>query len=484
MQTSKIARFFLFFLAIVAVLPFFVLALYAQPSSRDEFNYALHESKNLYDFFVYYYFNTSGRYSLIPLMYVFNPMRFEFPYFVFFLRFFSVFYLLLLFSSFYFLFVQVGKEASKQTSVFCMTLVFYIIFLNSIGGIEEYVYWFVGATAYLIPTVFYVFFLAFFVKCTKNQTAKRIDYILMYVFLVLSMGANELLNVFHCFLFGWFWLHSVWSKSAQTKLLTLILGVSVLCSLFLFLAPGNFARLSTLDKMLYDDTHIRYAYKPLWKITLLAMYLALGNLGNWLSNAFLWLFVLTIFPCMIALDKQYAWSKKRLLHPFLFSLALFFVFSVFHIFILRANHYGISRVMAFLWILFVIGFLVNMQIWVCYLCRLGFWEDNHFKIPFQQQILTYIQIAILALSIIPANYNINNAYYEIFLVVPKFDAFNQERFETLAKASKQGKQNVVLPKTPPALRSKFLIVEDFGDAQEPYNKAVARYFGLASIEVR
>jgi hypothetical protein len=481
---EKHTHIVLLLLAFVALSPFLLLALYTQPSSRDEFLYAFQANKSAYDFFMYYYTNTTGRYTLIPIMQFANPMQIGFPYFIWGLRFFAIFYFFLLFGSFYFLCRQVGKDIIGSTYILYISLVFYVVFLNNLAGIEEYFYWFVGATAYLIPTVLYVLFVAFFVKCMQANKATRIDYIALYALLVLSMGGNELLNIFHLFLFGWIWLHCIWTKSSYTKFITLILVVSVVCSLFLFLAPGNFARLSTLDKIIYDHTHIRYAYKPLWKIIILSMYFALGNIGNWLSNAFLWLFVLSVVPYMVALDRKYGWSKSKMLHPVVFSFALFLVFSIFHVFILRANHYGISRVMAFLHILFLFGFLINMQMWVAYLLRYVDYQDFVALERKKYTWLPYLQIGMLALSILPANYNINNAYYEIFLVAPQFDTFNQKRFETLVKASKQKEKNVVLPKTPPALRSKYLIVEDFGNAQEPYNKAVARYFGLESIEAR
>jgi hypothetical protein len=140
--------------------------------------------------------------------------------------------------------------------------------------------------------------------------------------------------------------------------------------------------------------------------------------------------------------------------------------------------------MAMLFFLFFIGILVNFQLFIAYLNEKKIFKDIEENVFFyHQNYIKYLAALILFFSILPSNYNINTAYYELFLVAPKFDKFNQDRFTKIIKASKNKEKSVTIIKTPPHLRSQFLIREDFESAQDSYTKAIAKYFLLEKIEV-
>ncbi|TAE74311.1 MAG: hypothetical protein EAZ85_04885 [Bacteroidetes bacterium] len=484
-MTKKHLDFIIILQLFLAIFPFLILILYIQPQSIDEYTFSYQAKKGFFYFFNYYYTQNTGRYTVLFTLYWLNPMNHitDFGYNIMFLRI-NCFLIMSLFCySLYFFIYQATKNIITHKKVILYTIILIAFFLHTLPNLSQVVYWLIGSNAYLLPASCYLLFLGQLLKCLLENQVKKIEIYKLYIFTIIAMGCHELLSIFHFSILLYLWIGFYWNKSTKIILLQRIIFISFICSLFLFLAEGNMSRLNGLDTTLSSPE--RYASKPLLKLLILSLYFTISNIGNWLSNSSLWLLLIYLIPIFYAIEKKYQWSEKKHIHPILLILLVFLLFYVLHIFVIRTNHYMVGRVMTFLVFLFIISMLFVVQSIICY--SMKFYKDilivNYsIKTPIYNK---YLLTVVMTIFIFPSNHNTNQAYYEMFLVVHQFNDFNTRRFEKIIKASKSGTKNIKVDATPKHLQSKFLIVEDFGAGSNVYfNKIVADYFGLHSIEVK
>lgn len=485
MITKKHLDFIIILQLFLAIFPFFVLILYIQPQCIDEYAFSHQAKKGFFSFFYYYYTNSTGRYTVLFTLYWLNPMNHitDFGYNILFLRI-NCFLLVSLFCySLYFFIYQATKNIITHKNVILYTIIFIAFFLHILPNLSQVVYWLVGGNAYVLPASLYLLFLGQLLKCLLENDIEKREIYKIYISTIIAMGCHELLTIFHFSILLYLWIHFYWNKSAKIILLQRIIFISIICSLFLFLAQGNIYRLNALDTILSSSE--RYSSKPLLKLLILSLYFTISNVGNWLSTSSLWLLLIYLMPTFYAIEKKYKWSKKKQIHPIILILLMFLLFYILHIFVIRTNHYMVGRVMTFLVFLFILSILFIMQSIICYTMK---FHKDIFILNYSIKTSIYnkyLLILLLIVFIAPSNHNTNQAYYEMFLVMHQLNDFNTKRFEKIIKSSKSGVKNIKIDATPKYLQSKFLIVEDFGAGNNTYfNKIVADYFRLHSIEVK
>lgn len=490
----------------LSFLPFIALVFFMDFHGRDDYVWAVILRDGFYNFFHFSYWQSSGRYTVILTGYFINPLHFGIENGVIPLQVYTSFILFMFVLGLYFLLKNItfGLPNFSNKNIFLLSSIIAVFFLNNIF-LSHFLYWFVGCNAYFVPTIFCLFFWGQLAKCMLNNGAhfkiiphtplqkgfemhpnnepKNKDYLILYGLNVLVVGCHELLLFVHFSLLGYICLHCFLTKSVKKGLIVKLLVISLIASLFVVFSPGNFNRMSGIENTFNIPSQPqRYAYKPIWKIILLAGYFTICNIGNWLNHATLWLIMLITIPYMYALEKKYSWRSTYLLHPLLHSVLILLLFFILTIFTIKANHYYAERVQSFMFILFTISLFFYLQIWVSYTYNLYEKYNNIHRLHTETNIFNYLKILLIILFLFPSNYNINNAYYECVLVAPKLAKFNKDRLQTIIKAKKSGKTHLKVLLTPPVLRSKFLLPDDFGLENIYFNKSVANYFGLESIK--
>jgi hypothetical protein len=464
---------------VLAFLPLIGLTFFMTYMGKDDYTFKVKMATGLLNFFYEAYFQATGRYTMLAFACILNPSHAGMEQGRWALQLYTCGLVGAFVGLTYYglrCFLINVEVASKYSWTVAFLLVIFI--LNSIS-LAQFLYWWVGANAYFVPILVYLFFVAQLAKCLLREKVGKGDFTIFCIAHVLVIGCHELLIVFHFSVLAYLYIHLLWAKSPKTSYFKFLFWIGLVAAIFAIAAPGNLSRLSGMDSTFNASQEARfYAYKPFWKLLILSGYFTLSNIGNWLSQASFWLCMWLLLPFMLKLEQKYTWRKSYLLHPLghiLFVLGLFYVLNVF---VIRTNHYYAGRVQAFLFILFVFSIIFNLQLWVSY-----YYDAIHTYIvplesPFRQGMIGLF----LVISALPTHHNINNAYYELFLVAPKLYEFNEKRFQLITEARRAGKKQVRVPLTPVHLRSSFLLPDDFGVENVYFNKHVALYFGLESIE--
>ncbi len=229
-------------LLIVAI--FLYCGLFAIPSA-DDYAYAnlIHKGKTFWDAQVDSYIGWSGRYTATLLITWFGSSFLDYYWLVPWISISS------LLSAIYLCFWTVFYSQRHERFFHLFPISFFAVFLSSshaghgVGVINGGFFWLAGAVTYQIGAVFFYLAISTFIWMARGKYSIA-NFILTFLFLLLSIGSNEtlmLLNLFSVFALSWFY-----RRQFQIKFIFIILAAIIGCAV-VFFAPGNSVRSGTAE---------------------------------------------------------------------------------------------------------------------------------------------------------------------------------------------------------------------------------------------
>src|SRR6185436_3629414 len=344
--------FFLFFLTLVSLLPYFFLSLYAHPAG-DDFVYAYNGKHfGLIENASRDYFHWGGRY-VSNFLFVLNPMAFDSlkGY-----RLIAVILVLLTFISFYFLIRSIAPVAVPGTYLILSGGILSCLFLHQMPSLAQGIYWYTGAVIYQGANVLTPLYLACltFLLNKKYLISKFIHLRICLALIFIITGCNETIMIFLLF------FHAFLSAKKRDRLSFLLFTFSILCSLLVFFSPGNAVR-----EAVFPDRH------HFFHSLLFSMAQSCRFFKEWIINIPLLIASILYIPVSIRFSKTSGLFKNNFyISPFLSTCFLFFV-----IFLSAFPAYwstgilGQHRTVNSAYFFFLILWFMNLTVWVNFLAN-------------------------------------------------------------------------------------------------------------------
>lgn len=133
--------------------------------------------------------------------------------------------------------------------------VFLFFYFNYIPDFGETFYWMAGAYTYQLPVIFFLLYLNTLLNLFKSESSLSIfkNIVLGSLCLFIILGSNEVIVVYSCFVNGLVFL-ALFIKRRNLLLRFLpYFIITLILSVFMIFAPGNFSRESLFDK---SDFHV------------------------------------------------------------------------------------------------------------------------------------------------------------------------------------------------------------------------------------
>ncbi|HWB65047.1 MAG TPA: DUF6056 family protein [Chitinophagales bacterium] len=229
-------------LLLVALLPYYLLCFYALPFA-DDFCYGWTSAENISFFqrFMRQYMGCSGRY--MAHLFLCNH-----PLITGRLLYYQLALLIPLLILPLVIFAFIKRWVQGNLSAFTISLFITLFYLSNLPQLTEGAYWFTGIANYQLGDIAFIIHLTLLMAAFPSTGAKK--YILLFTaafFLITSTGFNEeaatLIPAFYLFAIA----VAYTNKSVQRPIISGLFVVSLICSLVVFLAPGNWARNSMLN---------------------------------------------------------------------------------------------------------------------------------------------------------------------------------------------------------------------------------------------
>jgi hypothetical protein len=476
MKLSKTQEYLIIAGLLVLLFPFFALLFYVHPQGDDFFFAAKVNELGVLAFVKEMYLHWSGRYASMfigafdPVIYKSHTLlRLELGL----LFLFNIFSVYLLFSS-------ITKTPVSKRKLLLFTLAFYVVLLNAIPDIFEFMYWFPSVTAYQLGLSLLLIFVADIFFERKNRITKIQYLILNSIIAIIAVGLLELFVIplaLALVISAYFRYKN--GDSIKADIIVLIL---LACSaIVLVAAPGNYERVvvenptGVIVGFYLAAKSLIYLLGYLFQnpVFVLANILFLSFLSNWSEKIKLsfppfkpvWIFLFTLsvsylffLPSTLALTSLPA-GRIFDLAAFVFSLLWMFSLASFHNYYRDKYSFRLpvfyQKIIALLMLMFVFS---------------GIYITNPYEFAQKKKgsVLIYG--------------NILNAYHTLFFEAKAFDQDMIARYENF-RAAEQNNQKTLVVK-PLEHHPEMLIFVDITDIQSPgtwiFNWE-ARYYGMDSI---
>jgi len=346
--------------------------LFAIPSADDYFYANFAKDNGLFGAQVKHYVEWSGRYIATFLITLFSITDYEYywigPWFC----------ILSLLISLYFIIKTVFVQIVDQLHPFRLTLSFLALFLSiatagyghGVSVINEGFFWFSGAITYSGSLSLYLFLMALIVKMIRQENAAT-NFILTIMLTVLVVGLNETAMFLVCITlipillrFG--------DKIGWKKAITLI-TIIIICSLVVFLAPGNDVRMQTSD----GGNVLSAVGVCLEKVTQIFFY--------YLFNPFIWVFMIVEKR---QIETILSWSGRYINNRVINLLGGILVFFLYMPIAYSLNSGAPDRLIAF------IGFFA-LLVSIVYTYSLFSWKIKFIKKNSRKMLSLLLSVSIL-----------------------------------------------------------------------------------------
>lgn len=229
--------FLLFFLLVIALLPYLIICFYAAPFA-DDFCFGWTASTNIpfSQKFLNQYLHWNGRYSADVLV-NFHPLVTEQIIFYQFAAFFSII------ATPFVLFFLIRLLVVDFSFSFIASLIGSLFYLSFMPNITEGIYWYIGSCNYHQGNLFLLLHFIFLMKSiVAKGTSRYLFLFFAFLLVIISIGFNELgallIPLFYFSIMVW----NRRSKTERQKLVAVLFGLSLIASAFVFFSPGNFTR--------------------------------------------------------------------------------------------------------------------------------------------------------------------------------------------------------------------------------------------------
>jgi hypothetical protein len=342
---------------LLSIIPFLILAFFCHPA-YDDFCYSVGPMKTSFiEGQKAMYNGITGRYFLMALLH-FNPLTVG--SFVGYQALAALIILLLFISIFSFLdaFLKssVGRLEKLIGAAFLLGL-----FSNQMPDVTEAYYLMTSKIAYQLPNVLILFFFALAIRSSENlKRAKLLMTILCCVLIVAIVGCSEISMLILALLVFSVTINLWLEKSKQRWRWLIFSLVTIVCSAVVILAPGNAIRAGLLPA----GQH-RFFFSLGMSLRQEVSFLLI-----WFSNFAFVLGTFFFIPVAANISDRIPVLKQLRFHPIICSLLLLLVvflglFPAYWTMGMMGQHRTVNAVYFF----FLIGWFINILIWVDYLKR-------------------------------------------------------------------------------------------------------------------
>lgn len=333
-------------LAILIVLPYFVVSIYANPTGDDYWFSSVAQKLGFIEA-QYYWRELNGRYfrnaiiSLNPL--VFNSFT---GY-----KIMTLSILTLMFGSFLLFVNSIFSNLYSKKKVFLFSLLLFIFYLHDVPSIGNSVYWMSGSITYQLPNILSLILFSIILKIPHiNKLLYKTTLILLSIVLIIFIvGCNEISSTVLLLLLSLFLLFDTINKRKVNWILTLFVLTTIIAIIISFWGNGNFERMSNNN----DSQNI-------WLSINLTLKNGVVNLISWLKNPVIILPTVLFIPFAAFITKNDNNKKLCLLHPIspFFILFSAVIMSHFPFFFATGIDYLFGRCLSVIYLLFLIGWFL------------------------------------------------------------------------------------------------------------------------------
>jgi len=226
---------YIILLSIFSILPFIIVSYFNQPSADDYCYAAKAQNLGFWEAQIDSYFGWTGRYLSTALLSFDILVKGKFILY----KLFPVLLILSLFKSIFnlvsILFIDLNKK-----DIYIVTSLFFIVYFVQMPSISEGIYWLAGSVTYQLSNIISILFICSLIRLFQTNEIKDLLFTITYI--ILLVGTNETSMVIWSVTLGSIFLYkSILGKKIQYHLLSVI-GVVLICSLVVILAPGNSVR--------------------------------------------------------------------------------------------------------------------------------------------------------------------------------------------------------------------------------------------------
>ena len=479
MNLSKKQEYLIIAGLLVLIFPFFALLFYVHPQGDDFFFAAKVNEMGVLAFVKDMYFHWSGRYASMFIG-AFDPVRFES---LFLLRISLAALLIINFISFFLLFKSLINQNIPFRKLFLFSLFFYVIIINSIPDIFEYLFWFPSAVSYQLGISLLNLFLAnyFFYNAQRLSTT---NYIITNSFLAFFIVGTLELFIIPLVIVGVLMLKTNFKKLDRRLPHLIVFSFIITFTLLFFLAPGNYVRLEASNPADFYST-LQISSKSLIFITGYLFQNITFILGSLLFMAF----VNDVF-----LKKEMTNIHIFYKNPLIVLLvSILFILLVLTPSVMATSSLPAGRIIDILVIITTLLWIYNIANFVSYYKSKTRYSLSNFQIR--------IVIALVFMFMFSGIYitnpydfannkkgslllsgNVLNAYYTLFFESKEYDNEMTLRYKQFEKANRLGKKSIIIK--PLKHHPKILTFANINEKESSKTwmfKWEANYFNIDSV---
>ncbi len=379
----------IFLCLIFSIVPFLILTMFANPAYDDICFLSSTLEFGPYQMQLNHYNRWSGRYFSTALISI-APMSFGdfqgykiIAFFIISLTFFAIFCFISAFLS--------DTENSLIDKLIISTFIT-ALYSNQMPDITEGYYWLSGSVTYQIPSILTLFFFVIIIKLFESRKFIIRNTLLAFCyFLVFAIvGSSEISMLALILLLGFITVKSYLMKSKKRWIWTSLLVFAILCSVIVLAAPGN---------------EVRSTFFPNRQRLIYSTFMGFGNevrfLLTWFSNSAFILGTIVFIPIAYRINKNNLLNVVTKVHPFSSSfLLLAIVFIGFFGPFWSTGLLGQLRSVNAVYFLFLIGWFVNIFIWVDY-----FREKISSAVESFPKYAYFICVPLIVISLFATNNN-------------------------------------------------------------------------------
>lgn len=350
---SALKKLILFAL-LLSILPFLVLSFFCHPAFDDFCNTVQALSMSFIQRQIHVYKNFDGRFFAVAVASL-NPLTFRsFAGY----KAVGLLIILLTFLSIFSFVSALLKSSFSRIDKLIAAGFLMALFCNQMPEVTEIFYFMTGVIVYQIPTILTLFFFALAIKSSeKPKRVKLFMTILSCVLLVAIVGSNETSMLIIALLVFSITINLWLEKSEQRWTWLIFSVVTIVCGAVVILAPGNAVRGSN-----FPDRQ-RFFFSLVMSLKQVARFLLI-----WLLNPAFILGTLFFVPIAARLSDKISAVRNLHINPVISSLILLtIVFLGCFPAYWATGIMGQFRTANVAYFFFLIGWFVNLIIWVNYL---------------------------------------------------------------------------------------------------------------------
>lgn len=435
-------------LLILIIFPFILISFFNNPATDDFYLANLSLKHGLTEVHFWHYNNWSGRYFSNGILF-FSPLYFDNIYLF---KIIPIILLLLFVFAVKYLVSSVFYSISNQQK-WTISSILLLLYFIQVPEVCSAFYWLPGAITYQFGVSLSLLFISFYIRFERCKN--YIFLILSLLFIMFSMGCNEIITILNSVLIGIYFVYQFLKTKRFNFPLLLIVIVAVFFASIELFAPGNSARSETITvkhDLLYSF------FKSLIHSTLFILK---------------WIPILLLFVLFYSkkIYKIIATNYIKWLHPkWSFSILFLNLFiSLFPSFYIQNNMIA-DRSLNSIYFYFILSALYAI------LCLMKFLKDKYnFEIQLNKSIKTALTLIVVFFTF--SDSPITNAYED--LINGKaylYDKQMKNRFELIKNSAEK---EIVVPALTKKPETLFIdnIMGLTTDIENWKNHDISEYYG-------